>query len=39
MRTKLEEYEAERDKWINDNKRLEEEKMLFRTGIASASEK
>ena len=33
MRIKLNEYECERDKWINDNKRLEEEKCSFAQGL------
>ena len=33
MRAKLNEYELERDKWINDNKRLEEEKSSFAKGL------
>jgi hypothetical protein len=33
MRMKIDEYEAERDKWINDNKRLEKEKCSFAQGL------
>jgi len=33
MRTKIDEYEAERDKWISDNKRLEKEKCTFAQGL------
>jgi hypothetical protein len=33
MRIKIDEYESERDKWINDNKRLEKEKCSFAQGL------
>lgn len=33
MKVRIDEYESERDKWINDNKRLEKEKSSFAQGL------